>query len=225
MAMSSFLMVLSNGSIADTYLLSTLPFFLIIISIGIYQLFTLNYWLGLALLIIFPTRMYMSSTSMIYYHPPKISFYEQKKNMSQVIFDDYFKDDKNKEPKFAMAFLKAKDDLPFDGWGTTGFWFHLEKMTNKKLIKTTSFGVNMTPLVQDADTFYLICEHRYFDQLEERNKINSTCVNRFVKVRNYIDDDYQKIFQSENYTIWKMPILENKKIKNYNYTYPDLLAD
>ncbi|MCC6711466.1 MAG: hypothetical protein IT416_03920 [Candidatus Pacebacteria bacterium] len=222
LAGSAFFMFLSNGYIARTYLLSTLPFFLITMSIGIYQLFKINKFtkiIGLLLLTTIFIDQYQNSYYLVGTHP-NISFYEQKKAIAEVIYQDYYLDKKHLTPKFVLAALEVNHTLPYDEWGTTGFLYQLEKLTQTKLVRTVNYGLNIAQLTKDADVFYFICDHRMDNSV---NIINSSCLNPFIKARKYLGKEYTKIFESANFTVWKFQIIKNKQQFNYNYTYEELL--
>ena len=223
LSLSVLFMTISNGFVADTYLLALLPFFLIILAIGIYELFSINHLLGFLFLCIVLFQQYLYSLKEVTYYIPKESFYEQNFKISQVIFTDYFSSNKvNKEPNFALALLTTSGTLPFDGWGTSGFWFNLEKLTNKKLVKNTDYGVNSKPLVKNADIIYLICDHR-----TKKKLVKTECLDRFIDARDYLDPNYQKIFSSDTYTVWKFKIDGDKEKPRsshlYNHVYKELM--
>lgn len=220
LSLSVLFMTLSNGFVADTYLLALLPFFLVIIALGIYELFFINHLLGFLFLCIVLFQQYFYSLEAVSYYIPQKSFYEQNKEISKVIFQDYFPNNKiNKEPNFALAILDTRK-THFDGWGTSGFWFNLEKLTNTKLVKNTAYGVNTIPLVKKADTIYLICDHRVKNEL-----IKIECLDKFTKVRDYLEPNYTKIFSSDTYTVWRFYISDVPKSQSshrYNYVYKKL---
>jgi hypothetical protein len=222
LSLSLVFMFISNGYVADTYLLSILPFFLILISIGIYQIIKFKPILGLILLTAVLTKQYANSFEMTAFPYQDVSFYEQKKEMSKIILDNHLNNNESEDLNFALAFIKERNTLPFDGWGTSSFWFHLEEMTNERLTVITDYGVNIKPLVKNATAIYLICEHREHKRdwiIKSGQKI---CLDKFMSVREYLDPNHEKIYQSKDYTIWRFNIIK-KTINNYNYVYKDLL--
>ncbi|MFZ5438157.1 MAG: hypothetical protein ACOZAK_03850 [Patescibacteria group bacterium] len=219
LAGSVLLMIFSNGAIANTYLLATLPYFIILISIGLYKLIQLNSLLGLIFLIIIPIKIYGLNQYLTRSLIPETSFYKQKEIVAQQIYDDYFQTNQYKQPNFALASINF--ELPFDGWGTTAFWFHLEKMTNKKLTTLVNYGVNVKPLVNKADKIYLVCELR---NSIKKNETKEKCLNLFIRARNYLEPGHPTlIFDSPNYAVWRFEIIEGTYQKNYNSVYPKAL--
>lgn len=222
LAASIFLIILSGGFISTTYVLATLPFFLIIISFSIYQVFKTKPILGYFLLAIIIVRQFSTAFYIVNNDFPRESYYLQRKEISQVIADNYFYDKHGELPNFALAHMNL--DLPFDLWGTTGFWYHLEEILDKKLIKIVNYGTNIKPLVSNADSFYLICEHRNL-KLDEINKMNQECIQKFTDARNYLEPVKYKIFESNKHTVWKFHIKKNSQPKSYSHVYPELLKD
>jgi len=217
LASSVLLMTLSNGNIANTYLVATLPFFLVLLSYGLYKIIKFNYFFGIILLTTIALRTFSINLYINKHSLPTTSYYKQKEQISRYIFNDYFQNNKNKPANFALATI---DDMaPFDGWGTTGFWFHLEKMTNQKLVQLVDYGVNIDPLVVKADTIYLICEYRYPVSAQEVRDFTDFCLNKFTKVRNYLEPGKKRIFQSKRYSVWKFNINPKKIIPTYNHVY------
>lgn len=223
LASSAILMTISNGKISDTYLTAILPFFLILLSYGLYKIIKFNYALGMIVLAIITIRTFALNLYLANYLLPTRSYYQQKEEIAQVIYHDYFTNSRNKSANFALA---AIDNMvPFDGWGTTGFWFHLEKMTQQKLTRLIDYGVNVQPTVSSADTIYLICDHRMSNSQTAVLEFNNYCLDKFTKVRNYLKPEPINIFQSKRFTVFKFGIQTKIMVQSYNYVYPENLKE
>ena len=217
---STLLAVLFSGRIANTYLLSSLPFFLILLSLGLRQLISINKLFGLIIVGWILYFLYIPTNHLLFFNTPAESFRQQNYKIAKLIYRDSIKNNQDKKQpiNFGIASLSTIENLPFDGWATSGIWFYLEKLFDQKLIKLTSIGVSHSPLIRKINDLYFICDHRVLSE-----RINESCLNRFTKNRNYLVDYPKKIYQSQNYTVWKTKINPKKNPGSYYKVYRDLL--
>jgi 4-amino-4-deoxy-L-arabinose transferase-like glycosyltransferase len=213
LAFSALLGGLFPGYIFNTYLLSTLPFFLILLSIGMRQLISLNRFIGLIITSLVLYFIYIPTQYLLFFQTPLKSFEKQNYELAEVIYQDYlrFSSSKDQLANFGIATLITGNHLPFDGWGTSGVWFHLEKIASQQMIELTNYGVSHYPLRTNIDYLYFICDHR-----TQPERINESCLNRFVENRNYLAGYPKIIYKSKNYTIWKTKI-NSEKYSGYYY--------
>lgn len=222
---SLMLAVIYNRNVASTYLLSILPYILVFYSIGISLLIKANKIFGWIVAGTIITIFYLQSTRAMS-TLNEVSFFDQNYQVAQSIYKDYlgltnYKNQITKStPRLTIAVLTTSKSLPFDGWGTSGFWYHLENIFDQKLITLTNIGINHRPLVKRPQFIYLVCDHRINKEL-----ILEECYNRFISVRQYLVGENKEILKLSNYTVWRFNVDPNKIIGTGNYVYQDLLVD
>jgi 4-amino-4-deoxy-L-arabinose transferase-like glycosyltransferase len=216
LAFSALIGGLFPKEILTSYFFSTLPFFLILFSLGIRQLISINNYLGLVVVSVILFLIYLPTQNLIFFQTPSESFLEQNYKVAEVIFSD--QKNMNHEGKYSINFgivaLSTTVFQHFDGWGTSGVWFYLEELFDKPLVKLTNYGVSHYPITTDINYLYFVCDHRTLPEL-----INESCLNRFVEDRNYLSDYPDKIYQSQNYTVWKAAVDSKKHQGSYYHVH------
>ena len=139
---------------------------------------------------------------MIFFQTPSESFLEQNYKVAEVIFSD--QKNMNHEGKYSINF----------GIVALSTTVYLEELFDKPLVKLTNYGVSHYPITTDINYLYFVCDHRTLPEL-----INESCLNRFVEDRNYLSDYPDKIYQSQNYTVWKAAVDSKKHQGSYYHVH------
>lgn len=203
--------------IHPSYLLSALPFLLILAALGLRAILAMNRYVGWVCVFIIIWIFAEQALTVIQEVPPR-SYYEQLRNVSQAIYEDYRVKDPvvESEPKIALAALAGRY-LPYDGWGTGALWYFLEDQFGNQLVDLSDYGVNFVPVVTKPDYFYVLCDYRGFT----RGPYDS-CIRDFTKARSYLLDGNEQVYTSDIFDVWRFRIDTTKQVPNYNVAYPGL---
>ncbi len=222
MSFSLSFIFLSRGFITHTYIAAVLPFFIISIAIALRILIEINFFPGL---LITTTICLIFYSSIKFYktdNTPKISYHNQKYLMAKTIFDDLKLNQSENSKQFSLALLTTIKNMPYDLWGTSGLWYHLEIFLDRKLVSLTDHGVNFFPDINtdsnNISLIYFACDHRSNPEL-----IETECLERFRSVRSYLTEEPKVIYSSAEFTLWKFQLDEEQQTQPLNYVYADLL--
>lgn len=200
---------------AGTYLLSAQVLFLPLFALGLRYLIKIkpiSGWMTTILVLILtiiPTHKLLTE------EVPTVSFYHQQQKIAGAI-----QKEQGEKTDFALTGLNTRNSLPFDGWATSGVWFHLENLYQQKLVEVTNYGVNFSPLVAQARNLYFICDHRV-----KTEKVEAGCLKRFKQARDYLLPNEEIIFENKNYTVWQFEVKPSSKVRHYTHVYSELLND
>lgn len=198
---SFFLLSLYSQRLSETYLLSLYPFFVILIGIALSRILKNNKALGSVLFSAFLITQALPSTQRLTQLPSSSSF-NQQRYLAELIVDDYRQTplyllNPAAHPKFLLSWYTTTRNMPFDGWGTSGVWFHLEKILGRSLVLNTNYGVNYTPIEKNPRIIYMVC-----DSQEHAEVANEECLQRFMK--SYpVEGNAHFLGQTENLSLWR----------------------
>lgn len=212
---------LYKGQVSQSYLYSILPLYLIFLALGMRRLYSLNRFLGVLISLV--VWAYMATQALQIRPPVQTSYYRLYKGVAESILKDYTTveavntNGDDSIPSFILATLSTSGYLVYDGWGTGSTWYWLEELSRIKLVRLNSGTVNFFPLVTHPRYFYMICDHRDYGSIQE------LCLDRFKRVRPYISDTYQTVYQTSVYTVWRFQIVSEPINTYYNVAYEELL--
>lgn len=212
---------LYKGYIYGSYILFLYPFFLIVISIIIRETFDKNKLLGISLggLIFF--SMFFQTKKQIIERLPAISYEGEHKEIAKIIYENYqsleIKQDNNNQPKLLISLYSTRNDMVYDAWGNSGFWYYLEKNFNKNLVRNINDGVNLFPLELYPSVIYMICDHRVHSEF-----IESRCINYFAKAYFLSKDKIVNIHNGQIFSIWSASV--DPERMNFNKINGELLG-
>ena len=173
---SYFLTLLYNGEVGGTYLLAVFPFFLITLAVLLRQVIEIHLGLGCLLTGVAFLSMSLSSWRIITTTVPEVSFHTQQHQVAEAIANHYTSmyQLKDVDPQFLVTWYTTTRNMPFNGWGTSGVWYYLEKFFATKLVVLNDAGVNHLPKASYPSMVYMVCDHREFSE-----RIQVECLDRF----------------------------------------------
>lgn len=201
--------------VAATYLLSLIPFWVLLWASTIAQSWKLSRWLGF-LAITLTLWWWRDVTALAQADLPQRSFYSQYQDAASAMLKDYQSlkpQSSSNSPNLIMAELAAYTGIPYDGWRVGPFWYFLEKTTDKRLIKLVDWDANFYPISSDFEYVYLVCDRR-----NESDKIWSMCYNAFKANRNYLGEG-TIIFDKAAFIIWRFAIDPTRRPKSIYQVY------
>lgn len=188
-----------RGYIATTYLLSLVPFFLLLIAINFRSALKQNLLFGSGLIVLFCYwSIYQINLNLIQ-NIPAIGYTENFKAGSEAIYDDA-KILTGDQPDFVIVALSSFMKVSFDVWKTGSYWYYLENLYQQRLVKLKDTDVNFWPMITNPKYIYLVCDHRWHPELETEN-----CLQPFRFNRPHVDSG-QQIFQDNLLTIWRFKV-------------------
>lgn len=196
----------------SSYLLSLLPMALLFCALAIRTLAERHPMLSVALATVF-VWLFLPHTIKQISSTQTLSVYERLRIVSERIVEDYEaqKTSQEQTPQYALAAIV--DNLPYDGWGTSGMWYFLERHYNMPLVRLINAGVNYVPRYVDARVVYVLCDVEDTD--------SDACVRRFRSVRPYLYDGEVNIYASESYAVWKF-YLRDDRPRDVTHVYEDM---
>ena len=206
-----------HGDIIHTsYLLSTLPTLIIIAGLGLRVMTVMNRYIGWVCVGIVMWIMAEQALTVVS-STPSVSYYRWMQEISSAIHKDYQRQapEGGSEPKIALAVI-AGEYLPYDGWGTGALWYFLEEQFGRKLVSLQDWGVNFSPVVGKATYFYVLCDYRGM----ARDPAD-LCTEKFRSVRDYLMEEKQEIYTSDEFSLWRFRIDPSKLAGGDNMVYPD----
>ena len=217
---STFGGLLFPGTLSVTYLQILLPFYLIIFSLGIRYVISIHRFTGFILSIFIFYLFYVPTRNLLIFNNQEKSFAQQNLEIAQHIYQINLNANEQLKTNFGITLLNTTESLPFDGWGTSGIWLYLEKISQQKLVSLHNYGVNHSPNSINVKRIYFICDHR---DLNTQEIIDKTCLNRFRSHRNYLTQKSSIVFHNKNYTVWEFAVNPNIKIQDYFKVYNEIL--
>jgi len=205
-----------GDSIHTYYMLGTLPILLFIIAAGLRALLARNRYVGLVCIGII-LWIFMEQALTVVSEVPQRSYFQQLREVSNRLYDDYRVREPAGEapPAIALAVLAGKT-LPYDGWGTGALWYFLEEHFKQRLVRLDNYGTNFFPVVRRPSYFYVLCDYRGFGR-------GDTCTGNFKTARAYLlDRKEEKIYAAGPFVLWLFYINPALPVPNYNIAYPGL---
>jgi 4-amino-4-deoxy-L-arabinose transferase-like glycosyltransferase len=221
MCSSVLLCVLYKHRVAETYLLFIFPFFLILIGFILRLFIEKKPILGWFLTILSLSIMLNIGIKKTFEILPPQSYYDQQLNISKIIYKDYLNKNlttDNSIPDLLISWYTTTKNMPFDGWGSSGIWYFLEKEFDQKLITNTNYGLSHTPDNKYPQIIYMICDHRF-----NRESIQKECVDRFEKSYLIDKNSLEQISKGENLSLWSALLKNGKKEATRNVTHFDMM--
>lgn len=220
LALSVCFSLIFKSYLAETYMLSLLPFWILLWAGLVQSSFKLRWWLGISLVLL-TCWWWPHSTAAMRRDWPAQNFYAHHQEGAKAIQQDYLtqvpEHTNQVLPRFTVAGLTSYTGFPYDGWIVGPFWFFLENMMDQKLVKLTDFDTNFYPLTERIDFVYFVCDTR--DQAE---KADVMCYQAFTKKRDYLDAG-TTIYTSDMLKIWRFSVEQSKKPKQIYRTYPEYM--
>jgi hypothetical protein len=224
MCFSVLLLGFYHRYIADTYLLFVFPFFLVIFSISLRLAITFNHILGWILTITSIFLLITFSSQKIFSNLPPVSYHDQQKEIAQIIYNHFQANNQESTtlstPSLLIAWYTTIRNMPFDGWGTSGVWYYLEKNFNKPLIKNTNIGLNHAPINTYPKIIYMICDHRV-----EFSLVQEECINRFLNSYPISKGVLKQIMVGQNLSLWSAEVDDKQSYYLKNVVHRELLVD
>ncbi len=222
--LSVFLLGFYRQQIFASYMLFLFPFFLMLISL-VLRLTVWKYkYLGWFLTFVIIFSMGIFSFKSINDSLPEISYPQQQAEIARQIYDSLTalgnNDPRFMSPNLLVTWYTTARNLPFDGWATGGIWFYLETYFDQNLVKNSNYGVNYEPINIYPKIIYVVCEHRIRQEL-----IDQECLNSFVKLHPYLDNEFESILCGESFSVWSLKVNLTENIVIRPAVNPDLLND
>lgn len=219
---SIFLFIFYKNFISETYLLFIFPFFLILLTLS-FRLITERYkTFGTSLIVLVILIMTSFTLKRIFTKLPTTSYHDQQKEIAQEIYNHYQSlniKTSSSQPKLLITWYTTNSGMPFDGWGTSGTWFYLEKLFKQSLIKNSSYGLNHAPLNKYPKIIYLICDHRMRTDL-----IQTECLDRFTRSYPILNNKLEYLTNNLNISAWSAKVDPKNKNPIYNVVHKDLMS-
>lgn len=216
-----------GGVLLDTYLVGFIPIVLIVFALGVRVVLQKNVLIGFCLALFIALTFYRETRTSLGWNITAESNYDQAQHIADAIFSDYQKNtrvaDLQKQPDLGVILLITHSTIPFDGWGTSGFWYLLEGKFNRKLVILTNGGANFLPIINNPKLLYLICDRRVQPELAP-----TECLQRFIRARTYLLPDYQQVSESETYSVWRfrtrLKETDPEGSARYTAVYPEMMV-
>jgi len=222
MSSSIFFFVFYKHFVAATYLLFILPFFITILALGLRLILQKNRLFGIVVIIITITSMAATTYHRIFVNLPKTSFHNQQQEIAEQVYKHYqsldYKIYDLNQPSLLISMYTTTQNMPFDGWGTSGVWFYLEKYFKQPLVENTSYGVNHKPINRFPKVIYMVCDHRVLPEM-----IDQECLQRFKNAYQLEDDKVILINKNLNLSLWGTLLNQNQKKLIRNVVHKELL--
>lgn len=205
--------------VAATYLLSLVPFWILLWASAIEHSWKRARWLGI-LAGLLTLWWWHDMSALAKADLPQRSFYLQYQDAANVMLADYQSlqpQDHSARPRLIMAELATYTGIPFDGWRVGPFWYFLEAQTQQQLVKLVDWDTNFAPLSNDFEYVYLVCDRR-----DEPEKIWSMCYRAFIANRNYLPEG-EIIFDQAAFIIWRFKVDSERKPQSIYQTYPEYM--
>lgn len=209
--------------VAETYLLFVFPFFLILLGLSFDLMIQRSRW-GWLILFLSLFILVSNTVQNIFKNLPKTSFHNQQKEIAQTIYEDYkfsYKENTvTPENAFLLTWYTTIRNMPFDGWGTSGVWFYLEKYFGQSLVINTSFGVNHTPKYAHVKTIYMVCDHRSHPELIEKE-----CIDRFLQSYPIVENTLKQLPSQKDLSLWSISVNPEYKRPLINIVHQEFLEE
>jgi hypothetical protein len=217
--LSAGISLIFKSYIAATYMLASLPFWVILWACVIHTSFKLRWWLGFGIVAL-TGWWWRDMTWLARNDLPQHSYYQQYQTATITIYQDYLSlapSSTSLPPRFTVAELASYTGIQFDGWRVGPFWYFLEDLTQQRLITLVDWDTNLSSLATDYDYLYLVCDRR-----DKPEKAWNMCYEAFTKKRDYIDGGVQ-ISGDQPLLIWRFTIDQAKKPERIYRMYPEYM--
>ena len=210
MIFSSLLLIFYKIYVAESYLLYLFPFILILLSLILRFVLLKNRYLGILFISLFFVNGIVTTNNSVFKNLPQVSYHDTQKAIAYKIAEHYQSLENHRDedlPELLLTWYTTSRNMPYDGWGTSGVWFYLEKIFNLDLVVNTNYGLNHTPINKYPTIIYMICDDRL-----HLNLVETECIEPFKKAYNITT--INKLTDFGELTVWFSTINKNKTMIN-----------
>jgi len=175
----------------ETYLLPIFPFVFILIA-GVISSLKIRKAGIVKMILIFSLGSLFLEQDLSHLRGSPSNEFRKSQAIAFSIYEDY---QQKNGPKTELDFnISVIGPSKRKNWDSPIFWYFLEEITHKKLIKLTYQENNIQPLVENPTYLYLICKDFNLNQKETDND----CLKKFLSQNNQWEFDQEKpIIKSE----------------------------
>jgi len=121
-----------------------------------------------------------SATVSVFTDPPPNQI-QKTEQLARYILQDYHQDCDLSCPDLPQLRVYSIENIAEESdWYTGQYWYFLEKISGRRLVKPVNYGNNLEPLIENPTVRYLICP--VLDR--EKNRIKKLCVEEYLKLYN-----------------------------------------
>ncbi len=133
-----------------------------------------------SLVIVLLVYLSSSATVSVFTDPPPNQI-QKTEQLARYILQDYHQDCDLSCPDLPQLRVYSIENIAEESdWYTGQYWYFLEKISGRRLVKPVNYGNNLEPLIENPTVRYLICP--VLDR--EKNRIKKLCVEEYLKLYN-----------------------------------------